>query len=264
MLVLLSIPIGLTLLLAVFMLLWKLFGLAAKAAALVVALLSLALYLPYALWNWPGADVVALHIAVFLVAAYALGLITAHREAGTAGGFHWAPTIIVIFFVVLVLFDAVLVVVATRGLPDPIAHWLLPQKTAQHSVSSAFPGVVANDFQKKEGLYNAYLEQVERQKARGWVVQKGWVGVARAGNDSLFQVTVLDRDGRPVTGAEVIGGFLRPSNTQLDQWFKLDETAPGQYQALLVLPAPGAWDLSLEIRRGDDLHQLKGTTSLKE
>ena len=51
------------------------------AAALVVALLSLALYVPYALWHWPGADVLALHVAVYLVAAYALagavsGLIT--------------------------------------------------------------------------------------------------------------------------------------------------------------------------------------------
>lgn len=264
--VLLSLPVGLLLQLGVFFLLWRVLRQAAKAAALIVGLLALALYVPYAILVWPGADVVALHIAVFLVAAYALGLITGYRDTQAqtgAGGFHWAPTFIVAFFVVLILFNAVLVVVATRGLPAPLARLLLPN-TVERPVTSAFPGVVANDFQKKEALYNAYLEQVRAQQARGWVVRKGWVGPVQAHKPARFQVSVLDRDGRPLTGATVQGRFLRASDTRLDRAVTLSEMQPGAYQAEVVLPVHGAWELALEIRRGEERHEIRATTSVAQ
>ena len=264
--VLLTLPIGLLLQLLVFFVLWRGLRQAAKAAALIVGLLALALYVPYAILMWPGADVVALHIAVFLVTAYALGLITGYRESQAhsgAGGFHWAPTLIIAFFVVLILFNAVLVVVATRGLPEPLARLLLPN-TAERSVTSSFPGVVANDFQKKEALYNAYLQQVREQQARGWVVRKGWVGEARAGRPALFQITIDDRDGRPVSGAEVRGRFLRASDTRLDRNITLTETVRGSYQGEITLPVHGAWELMLEIRRGDDRHEIRAATTVAE
>lgn len=262
--VLLSLPIGLVLQLLVFFVLWRGVHMVAKGAALLVGLLALALYVPYAIIVWPGADVLALHVAVFSVTAYALGLITGYREAhADAGGFHWAPTLIIAFFVVLILFNSVLVVVATRGLPEPLARVFLPD-SSERTVSSAFPGVVANDYQKKEALYNAYLEQVRAQQARGWKVRKGWVGEAHAGKPALFQVAVTDREGAAVQGAKVRGSFLRASDTRLDQQLALAEVNPGVYQGAITLPAHGTWELLLEIRRGDDLHQVRASTSVAE
>lgn len=261
---LLSLPIGLAAQVLVFFILWRGLRMAAQAAALIVGLLALAVYIPYAIIVWPGADVLALHSAVFLVTAYALGLITGYREAqANAGGFHWAPTLIIAFFVVLILFNAVLVVVATRGLPEPLVRLLLPA-TGERSVSSAFPGVVANDFQKKEALYNAYLEQVRAQQARGWVVRKGWVGEVHAGTPALFQVAVNDREGAALQGAEVRGTFLRAADTRLDQSLTLTEITPGVYQGEITLPVHGAWELMLDIRRGDDRHQVRATTAVAE
>ncbi|HEY9197847.1 MAG TPA: FixH family protein [Gammaproteobacteria bacterium] len=260
--VLLTLPLGLTLQLLMFFVLWRGLRMAAKAAALIVGLLALALYVPYAILAWPGADVLALHLAVFLVAAYALGLITGYRETQSgAGGFHWGPTLIIAFFVVLILFDAVLVVIATRGLPEPLARMFLPD-TTERAVSSAFPGVVANDFQKKEALYNAYLEQVRAQQARGWAVRKGWVGDVHAGEPALFQVTVEDRNGAAVAGADVRGRFLRASDTRLDREIVLAEVKPGVYQGEVTLPVHGAWELMLEIRRGEDRHEIRATTAV--
>lgn len=264
--VLLSIPIGIVAQLLLFVLLRRAVRLHAKAAALIVGLAAPALYIPYAIVTWPGADVVALHVAIFLVTAYALGLIFGHREARTddVQGFHWAPTLIVAFFVVLVLFDSVLVVVATQGLPAPLARMLLPHTDNARDITSAFPGVVDNDFQKKEALYNAYMEQVRRQQERGWVVRKGWLGTARAGQAAKFQVMVNDRDGKAVAGAEVHGGFLRAADTRLDQRIALAETAPGVYQGEVLLPLPGVWNLVLEIRRGDALHEVRATTTVTD
>lgn len=265
--VLLTLPVGLVLQLLVFVVLWRGLRQAAKAAALIVGLLALALYVPYAILVWPGADVVALHIAVFLVTAYALGLISGYREAriqgASGGGFHWAPTLIIAFFMVLILFNAVLVVVATRGLPEPLTRMWFPQ-SLERQVSSAFPGVVANDFQKKEALYNAYLEQVQKQEARGWLVRKGWVGEVHAGQPALFQVAVQTREHRAVTGADVRGWFLRASDTRLDQRIRLAEVEPGVYRGEIVLPVHGAWELMLEIRRGEDRHAIRATTTVAQ
>ncbi|MBI5463158.1 MAG: FixH family protein [Gammaproteobacteria bacterium] len=268
--VLLTLPLGIVAQLLLFVLLKRVFRLHAKAAALMVGLVALALYIPYAILVWPGADVVAMHVAIFLVTAYALGLILGHREShmddvnGFHPRFHWAPTLIVAFFVVLVLFDSVLVVVATQGLPEPVARLLLPATDRQREITSAFPGVVDNDLQKKEALYNAYLEQVRRQHERGWVVRKGWLGAARAGQPAKFQVTVNDRDGKAVAGAEVQGGFLRAADTRLDQRLTLTETAPGVYQGDVLLPLPGVWNLVLEIRRDDDLHEVRAATTVAD
>lgn len=260
--VLVTVPLGVAAQLLLFLVLRRSFSMAAAQAALIVGLLGLALYVPYAILVWPGADVVAMHVAIYLVTAYALGLIAGHRQAAGPGGFHWGPTIIVAFFVVLVLFNSVLVVVATRGLPEPLARVLFPQSGGQGQVSSAFPGVVSNDLQKKEALYNAYLEQVGRQQARGWQVRKGWLEPARAGQPAVFQVQVMDRAGAPLRGAQVAGRFLRPADTRLDRDFQLTEVSPGVYQSILVLSAPGAWDLLLGIQLGEDRHEVRATTTV--
>lgn len=263
--VLLTIPLGVTLQLLLFFGLRTALRMPARSAAVVVALASVALYIPYAILLWPGADVLALHLAIYLVTAYALGLIGGYRSGTDAErGFHWAPTAIIAFFVVLILFDAVLVVVATRGLPEPVARALLPATAERRDVSSAFPGVVDNNLQKKESQYNAYLEQVERQQARGWSIRKGWLGPVHAGQPAVFQVAVQDRDGALLQGAQISGSFLRPADTRMDRPLTLTETRPGVYQAELVLPAPGAWNLVLQIHHGEDWHEVRASTRVAD
>ncbi len=71
--------------------------------------------------------------------------------------------------------------------------------------------MIARDFHKKESLYNDYLQQVQRQRQRGWQIQKGWLAEPVAGQATVFRVTAHTRDGVPVAGATVTGRFLRPS-----------------------------------------------------
>jgi hypothetical protein len=65
----------------------------------------------------------------------------------------------------------------------------------RHEMTSFFPGVISHDFQKKEALYNEYLQQVERQRERGWQIQKGW----------LSEPMVNEADGVPGGGADSRG-----------------------------------------------------------
>ncbi|NIR59082.1 MAG: nitrogen fixation protein FixH, partial [Gammaproteobacteria bacterium] len=241
----------------------------ARPAALVVGALACAAYLLFALLGRPGIDVAAAHLAVYLVSAYLMGLIGAHRERLRArsearAGFHWAPAAIVAFLVAVVSADALLILIAERGLPPGLAERVLPAGADARRVSSGFPGVVYRDYQEKEQRYNEHLRRLERQRARGWQVRKGWRDAPVAGAAAAFEVRVADRDGRPVSGAEVRGRFLRPADSRLDRAFEMDETAPGAYRAHVRLPRPGLWRLVLVIERGKDRHELIGATTVGE
>ena len=267
---LLALPLGVGAEVLVFLFLYRLTPMNGRQAAVVVAMLALTAVVLYSLLDWPGADVVAMYVAVLLVSAYLLGIVSSAREQHISDAtqdkrwFHWGPAIIVMFFVALFALDSVLVVISRQGLPPVIAEWLLPKQDRPENVRSVFPGVVARDFQKKEALYNAYLEQVKRQQERGWQVSKGWLESPRAGHAETFQVQVVERDGAPVTFASVSGTFQRPSDSRLDQSFRLTEFEPGLYRGQLVLPEPGVWSLILQIRRGEQLHEIHADTSVND
>jgi nitrogen fixation protein FixH len=266
----LALPLGSAAAVIVFLLLYRVTPLNGKQAAVVVALLAVTALLIYSLIDWPGADVLAMYVAVLAVTAYVLGIVSSAREQrrkdtrAEQRWFHWGPALIVIFFILLFALDGVLVVISREGLPEPVADWLLPGHREQDNVRSVFPGVVARDYQEKEGLYNQYLEQVERQQQRGWQVSKGWLGQPEAGRPSVFQVQVSERDGAPVEYARVSGVFQRPSDSRLDQAFAMQEIEPGLYRAAIELPQPGLWTLVLQVRRGEQLHELHASTSVAD
>ena len=236
--------------------------LSARQAAAAVALVTLGLYVPYAILRWPGGDVFALHLAIYLLTALACGMLLGVRTG--ARGLHWGPALIGGFFIVVVVLGAVFIAVAEHGLSPTLFRWLLPEARNQREVSSVFPGVIAHDFHKKESLYNQYLQQVERQRQRGWQVRKGWLAEPVAGEPAVFRVEARTRTGEPLAGATVTGRFLRPSGSVLDVAFALTEQQPGVYETTLTLPAAGAWNLVLQVRQGDKLHEIRANTQVED
>jgi nitrogen fixation protein FixH len=243
--------------LLLFVLLHRLFRLQGRAAGMAVGLLAILAYVPWAILTWPGADIFAIHLAIYLTVAYALGMV-----GGRVGRrWHWAPALIVAFFVLVVVTNVIFLGVAERGITGLFAE-LLPQPRGADVVDSRFPGTVSHDFQEKEALYNEYLRQVEAQEARGWRVRKGWLYRPVVGQPATFLVTVQDREGAPVAGARVAGRFLRTSNSRDDFDFAMTEVAPGEYRAKLEMPLHGLWRLLLHVRRGDQLHEVRAETSV--
>lgn len=235
----------------------------AKTAAALVAMAVLLIYIPYAMLSWPGADVFAIHLAIYLIVAYMMGIV-GHRQAeGEKKGWHWAPALIIAFFALVVGMNVVFLGVAEQGISGIFAE-LLPKPKSGEVVDSRFPGTVSHDFQEKEALYNAYLQQVQEQRQRGWQVQKGWLAQPVTGADAAFLVQVSDVEGQPVSGATIAGQFLRTSNSAYDFDFQMTEERPGLYRLDTVLPLPGLWQLVLQIRRGDALHEIRAITSVKD
>ena len=258
---------GVALISIVFLLVHRFSQLNGKATALLVALLVIGIYGPISILQWPGSDVFAIHIAIYLVTVYVLGIIGSQRDAQRKSGgkaFHWGPASIVVFFLFIMAADSVFIMLAQQGVDNKLAQWLLPRPETGGKVSSHFPGTVNRDFRQKEGEYNAYLERIAAQQERDWQIRKGWEAIPVAGKTATFKLSVADKTGQAVVNAQVDGKFMRPGNIKLDVPITLTESEPGTYHTNLILPQPGNWKLMLIIRKDDIVHELAGTTTVAE
>lgn len=264
---LLSLAAGIALITVANILLSRFTRLGASRVSVLVALATIAVYVPLAILYWPGGGVFALHLAIYLFSSCAFGLLMESRERAenTSGKrrWHWGPAVITGFFIFLIAVNAVFIVLAERGLPSQISNKLLPHARTKGEISSVFPGVISHNFQEKEALYNEYLRRVERQQERGWRIRKGWLDKPVLGEPAVFQVAASNHEGRPLSGAEVIGQFLRPSDSRLDRAFSMQEVSAGIYRVTLSLPAAGLWNLVLQIRQDDEVHEIRAYTSVR-
>ena len=251
----------------VFLLVHRFSQLNGKATALLIALLVTGIYVPISILQWPGGDVFAIHIAIYLVTVYVLGIITSQRDARRVDGgkaFHWGPVSIVVFFLLIMAADSVFIMLAQRGVDNKLAQWLLPKPETGGKVSSYFPGTVGRDFKDKEEEYNAYLQRMAAQRERNWQIKKGWETTPVAGKPAVFKLSVADKNGEPIQGALVEGKFMRPGNITLDTPVVLTESKPGIYSASLSLPQAGRWKLLLLIRKDEILHEMTASTTVAE
>ena len=264
---LITLPAGIALTVVAFLLLYRLSPLNGKQSALVTALVALSAYLPVVLLDWPGADVFAIHLALFLVTAYVLGIVSAQRDVRRRdlGGkwFHWGPAIIVTFFMVIVAMDAVFVTMSLEGMPHALQRIFLPEPRGAGEARTRFPGVVPDHFYQKEQQFSQHLRDLEAQRQRGWDVRYGWLtDHPQAGDAEVLQVVVQQADGTVLQDAEIRGRFLRSANSQLDRDVALQEVSPGVYRAAITLPEPGVWRLQLTIRQGEATHELRASTTV--
>lgn len=263
---------GVALIAALFFLVYRFTSLRGYQSAALIFVVSMIVFIPYSILNWAGADVFAIHLALYVIVPYGLGIITTQQESQRAkdarrGRLHWAPMIILAFFGVVATVNALLISFATHGMPSHLVGVLLPEPQSQATeVTSGFPGTVARVSARKEALAegSSYLRTMREQRRLGWEVRQGWLSRPEAGEAAVFQVRVTDRDGHPITNAAIEGQFMRASDFNLDQSFSMRAVGGGLYQAEVTLPAPGSWDLLFRVRSGEDTFEQQASTRVRE
>ncbi len=89
--------------------------------------------------------------------------------------------------------------------------------------------------------YNDVLDAAARQRALGW---RGALSFAPAGEGrGRLSLVVTDRQGLPVGNLSVSVEIRRPTNADFDRSLDLAPGLGGTYEADLVLPLPGQWDV---------------------
>lgn len=218
-------------------------------ASIVSAIVPLAAYLTYVSQHWAGGDVLAIHLVVYLVTA-ALLMVLSTRSSKQR--WHWAPKLITAFFVFLILFNAVFLNIASRGLPQSITNRLLPNPEKQ-AIHTGFPGLVPHDRNK---LYEPHLQRIEAQNKLGWQISTKSLYQLQPGIRMPVILDIRQADGRPLTQAKVNLGFWRMANSRDDIHSNLLEIEAGRYSAHVQLMQSGRWIADLSIAHKDgDFHQ---------
>jgi nitrogen fixation protein FixH len=220
-------------------------------SAILAGLLPFLAYLAYAVSHPQGGDILAIHLVVFLATAAVLGVFSVTWKKKEK--MHWAPKLIIAFFVLLALLNAALLSIATHGLPNWITDLLLPSQD-QEAVHTVFPGTVPHDRNK---LYEPHQQQVQEQRNLGWQVDVQGLDELKSGVPHALKLTVRDAQDQPVQADNVTFGFWRMANSKDDRAVQLQPAGAGEYQGEILLSDAGRWVVEIHIERGKDAFHTK-------
>ena len=221
-------------------------SLPAVLRAVLAGCIPLLVYFLSIVGRWPGLDVVAIHISVFLAAGLVLHILTLQRRR-SPGGLHWVPKLLIGFFSGLVVINASLLYIATRGLPEPVARWWLGGDG--NKVYSGFSGVVQHHQDAAKAVSSA-LTQAHDEMQLGWQVElEGLQAVL--GEVQTLQVRARDRTGLPLSQLQAEIRLLRPGAPLAHASLPLQAAGAGVYVGNLTLPEKGRWIVELQLAQGD-------------
>lgn len=207
----------------------------------------------YSLNHWPGADVVALHLALYVATATVLTLTGGPRRQSQPFRFHWIPMAFVGFFLVLAVVMAVFVNIAISGVSPSVAQWFLPN-VANKTVHTAFSGEVPHDESAAKAV-SQYLTKSELQRRLGWRMEVEGIDQLKPNQPAEVLVSAIDGQQKPLEGATVkliVKRVADSAGANAGITASLVAIAPGRYRAMINLDQPGQWLVVLQVERGTD------------
>ncbi|HFD16124.1 MAG TPA: hypothetical protein ENJ38_07465 [Rhodospirillales bacterium] len=141
---------------------------------------------------------------------------------------HWIPWAFGAFFLVVLIANGTMVYIGM----------------------TTWTGLVSENYYEEGRTYNRNIAAAEAQAALGW--QLSIEARLLGGFDGELTVELRDRDGRPITDAEVTARFVRPTSEGNDFSLALAPAGQGRYRARFTLPLTGLWDVHVDATRGAD------------
>jgi nitrogen fixation protein FixH len=114
----------------------------------------------------------------------------------------------------------------------------------------SWPGLTTQNSYEEGLAYNKTLESAARQDALGWHSRIG-LGPATPKGVRVLSLSMTGPDGAPVAGLAAKARLSRPLGEGLTLDTKLSEQTPGDYTALIRLPALGRWEVEITTQAAD-------------
>lgn len=207
------------------------------AAVQACAIPSIA-YLGMAIPAWPGLDVITLHLVAYPTVAVLLYQLYGARARHDVS-MHWAPKLMIAFFVTISVLYGGMIYVAGQGLPPALAQWLLPNAKGKN-LHTGFAGVVAHKQADSAKSIGSHLRNEHLLRQLGWRVEFEGLGRLAANAESDVIIRILDRDGRGVEDAHAELSIVRPGELPAGA-ASLIHIGGGKYLTRMRPAGPGAW-----------------------
>jgi nitrogen fixation protein FixH len=115
------------------------------------------------------------------------------------------------------------------------------------------PGLAVSHAYERGLAYNDRLRAVREREEQGW--EASLVLRQEGPLAGELELRLRDREGRPLSRAEVELLMLRPAEAGLDFRLPLQPRGGGRFTAELSFPKPGVWDALVAVRSpGGELH----------
>ncbi len=233
-------------------------GLANFWAAVAAAAAPSCAYLAYAFSAWPGLDAVTIHLVAYPAVAVLLAQLYGSK-ADHAHTLHWAPKLMIAFFLAISVLYGGFVYIAGQGLPPVLAQWLLPNAQGRN-VHTGFAGVVAHHESAAKGI-GQHL-QMEHVLARlGWKVEVAGLMTLTPSRPAPVAVFIYGPDGQAVADAAVDLSLARPGQKP-GAALILDAGRDG-YRGMLPALAAGVWVARLHLAKDGETVLLEHTLEVR-
>lgn len=214
-------------------------------AAVIAAAIPTLAYLGYVIGHPVGLDTVTMHIIAYPTVAVLLSLPNNGKaKAGVA--MHWAPKLLIAFFLFLMVVMASFVYIAGKGLPPAITQLVLPDAKGKN-IHTGFAGVVEHKQDAAKGI-GQHLKMEHRLAELGWQVEVIGLAGLPANQPAPLLVRILDTEGKPVGSVAVALEFGRPGQ-KAGQRVDLSGSPDGYHGVLAGLDS-GTWVAILHLNQG--------------
>jgi len=217
-------------------------------AAVVAAGLPSFAYMGYSVASWPGLDVLTMHVVAYPTVALLLFQMGGAKD-GPYVKLHWAPKLLIGFFVIITIILGGFVYIAGNGVPPTVAQWLLPHIEGK-IVHTGFAGVIAHGDEASKSI--AHHRNMENKLAKlGWSVEVTGLDALRPGYPGDVRVVVSNTQGQSVSEVQVSMGIGRPGQPAQNR-FKFSPVNDGSFRTQILLPASGEWLAALLLESGGE------------
>ena len=120
---------------------------------------------------------------------------------------------------------------------------------------TTFSGVETKNSYQAGVTFAREEAAAEAQESRHWRVNASLR--PEAGGLTQIELSAQDVRGQPLAGLEATVSLIHPNDRRLDRPVTMQANAPGRFRGA-VTPAPGQWDLVIELSRdGERLFRSK-------
>lgn len=216
-------------------------------SGVVAAAIPTVAYLIHAIGHPAGLDTVTMHVIAYPTVAVLLVMLDGQKARRAPAG-HWAPRLLVGFFLFMLAIMAAFVYIAGQGLPPALAQLLLPDARGKN-IHTGFAGVVEHHQGAAKGI-GQYLRMEDRLARLGWRVEVAGLTGLHAGDPAPVTVRVEEGDARPVAGIDARLEIERPGQAGRRQLELAD--AGDAHRGVLPGLEAGTWIARLYLNRQQD------------
>ena len=130
---------------------------------------------------------------------------------------------------------------------------------------SSNPGLVdKNYYDKGRDFERNVRKQISARESLGWEARLETPEHIVMAQPASLRFVVVDNRGLPLSDADITITAYRPADAAADFLVPMRPVASGRYQADIIFPLKGTWDLIVKVKRGEDSYDLTRRISVHQ